>query len=101
MQRLITYMLVFMLLLTGCFPEQSAPDETAAPSASMFITRAEALEAAKQIDPEADWDVKFMEEYLDPDKGQRSVWMAVAEYAEGNRTVVYVDAKSGEPITVQ
>ena len=62
------------------------------------------LAVVRQLDPNAPWAIAgFMPEYVDDSEGQRRkrpAWLVDAVYPAGNRTVVWVDARTFEAFRV-
>ena len=85
------------LFSTGFEPEGKSSD-----GQEEYISKAEALEIAKEIknNENAEWKTEFHENAeVEPEKTTEA-WVVEALYPAGNKTIYYIDAVTGEPSRV-
>lgn len=71
--------------------------------APRYLSRERALAIARRVDAQADWRPKLVTDFEDEGKGpkqRRPAWIVEAVHLAGNRTVVFVDAITGEAFRV-
>lgn len=98
---------LFVLTLASC-TGRAATQPTPKPYQTKYLTHSEALRIARQFDRGAEqWRVTFIESFEDTsdpepsiDKSRGAVWIAEGIHRLGNKTVVYIDAVTGEPFRV-
>jgi hypothetical protein len=67
------------------------------------IAKEKALEVARQIDPQASWQARYVADYEYEEKGRtgrRPAWIVEAVYPLGNKVVALVDASDGTVLQV-
>ena len=87
MRKLLTAALA-ILILAGCSTDH--------------ITRSDALRIAKETEPydKAVWKVEYQDELKIVEGDKRPVWVAEATFPSGNKSIFYLDAKTGKQIAM-
>lgn len=87
---------------TRCVVIAAQTIQALAPGASPYITRERALEVARPVQPDANWNTRFdaAREYAGKSNTKRPTWIVEAVFTYGNRLVVYVDALTGQQLGV-
>lgn len=73
--------------------------------AKNYLDEDEAIEFAQKASMyninEGELEVEFKEKWQEPDKEEtRPVWVVGVTYPAGNKTIFYIDAISGDPLSV-